>query len=101
MLVRCTFLPRAECGTKRQCKSLGVVSGPFKEGTVEYQFVDFLVKVLSDGEAAKRFFEDQCATAPVTGELAALYTGVQRLTPGAETVNACRDNANAAEDLLG
>lgn len=76
------------------------VSGPLAEGTYEHQFVEFLVKVLEDPAITKRFFAEQCTSAPVSGGLASLYTGVQRLKPGAASVNACRDNGNAAEDLL-
>lgn len=77
------------------------VSGPLTEGTHDYQFVEFLVKVLSDSRATKSFFADQCMSETVSGGLASIYTGVQRLKPGAASVNACRDKKNAAEDLLG
>lgn len=76
------------------------VSGPFTEGTQEYAFVEFLVKVLGDPAATKAFFADQCASAAVSGALSPLYAGLQRLPPGASSVTACRDKGNGAEDLL-
>ena len=76
------------------------VSGPLTEGTHEYEFVEFLVKVLENPAVAKVFFADQCASAAVSGSLATLYAGLQRFTPGAASVNACRDKGNGAEDLL-